>query len=53
VVDPADYPRLAEELKAGNGVISEQTNFELACKAFEHTHHYDDAIAAYLAGVKG
>jgi phosphoribosylaminoimidazolecarboxamide formyltransferase/IMP cyclohydrolase len=53
VVDPADYPRLAEELKKSGGVISEQTNFELAQKAFEHTHHYDGAIAAYLAGVKG
>jgi len=53
VVDPADYPRLAEELKGSGGVISEQTNFELARKAFEHTHHYDGAIAQYLAGVKG
>jgi len=53
VVDPADYPRLAEELKGSGGVISERTNFELARKAFEHTHHYDGAIAQYLAGVKG
>jgi phosphoribosylaminoimidazolecarboxamide formyltransferase/IMP cyclohydrolase len=53
VVDPADYPRLAEELKGSGGVISEKTNFELARKAFEHTHHYDGAIAQYLAGVKG
>ena len=53
VVDPADYPRLAEELKGSGGTISEKTNFELARKAFEHTHHYDGAIAAYLAGVKG
>jgi len=53
VVDPADYPRLAEELKGSGGVISEPTNFELARKAFEHTHHYDGAIAQYLAGVKG
>ncbi|MBN1254435.1 MAG: hypothetical protein JXA50_04110 [Deltaproteobacteria bacterium] len=53
VVDPADYTRLAEELKGNGGVISEKTNFELARKAFEHTHHYDGAIAQYLAGVKG
>jgi phosphoribosylaminoimidazolecarboxamide formyltransferase/IMP cyclohydrolase len=53
VVDPADYPRLAEELKGNGGVISEKTNFELARKAFEHTHHYDGAIAKYLAGVQG
>jgi phosphoribosylaminoimidazolecarboxamide formyltransferase/IMP cyclohydrolase len=53
VVDPADYPRLAQELKEGGGAISERTNFELARKAFAHTHHYDGAIAEYLAGVKG
>lgn len=53
VVDPADYTRLARELKEGGGAIAEKTNFELAHKAFEHTHHYDGAIAAYLAGVKG
>ena len=51
VVDPADYPRLAEELKDGNGIISERTNFELARKAFAHTHHYDGAIAEYLAHI--
>ena len=51
VVDPADYPVLAQELKANGGVISPQTNFRLARKAFEHTHHYDGAIAKYLAGV--
>jgi phosphoribosylaminoimidazolecarboxamide formyltransferase/IMP cyclohydrolase len=53
VVDPADYAVLAQELKAGKGAISPKTNFELARKAFEHTHHYDGAIAKYLAGVKG
>jgi phosphoribosylaminoimidazolecarboxamide formyltransferase/IMP cyclohydrolase len=51
VVDPADYSRLAQELKAGNGAVSERTNFELARKAFAHTHHYDGAIAEYLSGV--
>jgi phosphoribosylaminoimidazolecarboxamide formyltransferase/IMP cyclohydrolase len=53
VVDPADYAPLAQELKAGKGSISAKTNFRLARKAFEHTHHYDGAIAKYLAGVKG
>jgi phosphoribosylaminoimidazolecarboxamide formyltransferase/IMP cyclohydrolase len=52
VVDPADYPILAKELKENKGVISPETNFKLARKAFEHTHHYDGAIAKYLAGVK-
>ncbi|MCJ7545320.1 MAG: hypothetical protein MUP30_00625 [Deltaproteobacteria bacterium] len=32
--------------------MSPKTNFRLARKAFEHTHHYDGAIAKYLAGVK-
>jgi phosphoribosylaminoimidazolecarboxamide formyltransferase/IMP cyclohydrolase len=53
VVDPADYSLLAEELKTGGGAISEKTNFELARKAFAHTHHYDGAIAEYLSGVTG
>ena len=52
VVDPADYAPLAQEMKAGGGAISPKTNFRLALKAFQHTHHYDGAIAQYLAGVK-
>jgi phosphoribosylaminoimidazolecarboxamide formyltransferase/IMP cyclohydrolase len=52
VVDPADYATLVQELKANSGVISRETNFHMAYKAFEHTHHYDGAIAKYLAGVK-
>jgi phosphoribosylaminoimidazolecarboxamide formyltransferase/IMP cyclohydrolase len=51
VVDPADYHRLAQELQESGGAISERTNFELARKAFAHTHHYDGAIAEYLSGV--
>jgi phosphoribosylaminoimidazolecarboxamide formyltransferase/IMP cyclohydrolase len=52
VVDPTDYAPLAKELKENNGVISPQTNFRMAQKAFQHTHHYDGAIAQYLAKVK-
>jgi phosphoribosylaminoimidazolecarboxamide formyltransferase/IMP cyclohydrolase len=46
VVDAADYPRLAGEIKSGG--ISYKTRFNLACKAFEHTAQYDGAIANHL-----
>lgn len=48
VVDPADYPRILEELKAGRGRISLATRFELARKAFRHTAEYDQTISGYL-----
>ncbi|MBI2338788.1 MAG: bifunctional phosphoribosylaminoimidazolecarboxamide formyltransferase/IMP cyclohydrolase [Deltaproteobacteria bacterium] len=49
VVDPEDYPRLAEELKTGRGVISEKTNFELAVKVFQTMARYDGAVSNYLS----
>jgi len=51
VVDPADYDSVLEELKNNNTRISDQTRFSLALKSFEHTAHYDTAIAVYLADV--
>jgi phosphoribosylaminoimidazolecarboxamide formyltransferase / IMP cyclohydrolase len=50
IVDPLDYVRTLEELKASNG-ISMQTRFNLALKCFQHTAHYDTAIASYLGNV--
>ena len=47
VVDPADYPRLIEEIRA-SGAIADATRFELARKVFAHTAAYDGAIANYL-----
>jgi phosphoribosylaminoimidazolecarboxamide formyltransferase/IMP cyclohydrolase len=47
LVDPADYPRVLSELRAGG--ISEATRFALAKKAFAHTAAYDGAIANYLS----
>ncbi|MFQ5578495.1 MAG: phosphoribosylaminoimidazolecarboxamide formyltransferase, partial [Anaerolineae bacterium] len=47
VCDPADYPRLVTELRAG-GQTGLQTRQELALKAFQHTARYDAAIAGYL-----
>ena len=52
VTDPQDYSQIIQELKESGGSISEKTNFELASKAFQHTHHYDGAIAQYLDTVK-
>jgi phosphoribosylaminoimidazolecarboxamide formyltransferase/IMP cyclohydrolase len=49
VVDPARYPQIIEEMKAGSGQVSEKLKFELACEVFEHTATYDRAIADYLA----
>ena len=48
VVDPADYTRVLEELKAKGGVTLE-TRKRLAVKAFSLTARYDSAISAYLA----
>jgi phosphoribosylaminoimidazolecarboxamide formyltransferase/IMP cyclohydrolase len=46
VVDPADYGRVLDELRAGG--VSAATRFALAKKAFAHTAAYDGAIANYL-----
>jgi phosphoribosylaminoimidazolecarboxamide formyltransferase/IMP cyclohydrolase len=50
VVDPADYGRVLEELRA-RGEVSDATRFALATKAFAHTAAYDGAIAAYLSSI--
>jgi phosphoribosylaminoimidazolecarboxamide formyltransferase/IMP cyclohydrolase len=46
VVDPADYPRLLDEIRKGG--VSAEMRFELAKKVFAHTAAYDGAIANYL-----
>ena len=48
VVDPADYPSLLAELRAGGAGLSAATRFGLAQKAFSHTAAYDAAISNYL-----
>jgi len=48
LVDPADYPHLLEELRAGQGSLPLATRATLARKAFAHTARYDAHIAAYL-----
>lgn len=49
VVDPADYARIVEQLKA-EGAVSRNLRFELARKAFSHTAAYDAGISAWLEG---
>ena len=50
VVDPADYPRVVEELDRAGGP-SLEFRFELMRKAFEHTGSYDMTIATTLLTV--
>ena len=47
LVDPADYARVLEEIRAG-GTVSDTTRLALAKKVFAHTAAYDGAIANYL-----
>ncbi len=47
VVDPADYPQVAERL-VGEGVSQEERR-RLAYKAFHHVSRYDTAVAHYLS----
>jgi phosphoribosylaminoimidazolecarboxamide formyltransferase/IMP cyclohydrolase len=49
VVDPADYPRLLEELGATPRL---SFRFDLARKAFAHTAAYDRAVTDALNGVR-
>src|SRR5450631_1427500 len=51
VVDPADYPRMLEEMGRGGGALSTGTRFALAKKVFTHTAAYDAAISNYLTGL--
>jgi phosphoribosylaminoimidazolecarboxamide formyltransferase/IMP cyclohydrolase len=48
VVDPADYPAVLAELRAGGGALSAATKARLAKRAFQTTARYDGAIADYL-----
>ena len=50
VTDPADYERVADDLRRRTGATSEMLRRELAVKAFAHTARYDGAIASFLGG---
>lgn len=48
VVDSDDYSRVLEDIGDNAGATSASLRFDLALRAFEHTAHYDGAIANYL-----
>lgn len=48
VVDPAQYPKVLEDLKANSFALSEKMKKELCAEAFAHTAFYDSLIAQYL-----
>ena len=50
IVDPADYPRVVDELQS-RGATSASMRRELAIKAFAHTARYDGAISSYLSSL--
>ena len=50
LIDPSDYARVVEQIKL-NGGVDDATRFDLAVKTFEHTAHYDGAIANHLGKI--
>ena len=46
VVDPSEYPKVIEEIKAGG--ISEETRRDLALAAWEKVSHYDSIIERFF-----
>ncbi|MBV8259952.1 MAG: bifunctional phosphoribosylaminoimidazolecarboxamide formyltransferase/IMP cyclohydrolase, partial [Paraburkholderia sp.] len=51
VVDPTDYAKVLEEMRANGNSVSYATNFRLATKVFSHTAQYDGAITNYLTSL--
>jgi len=51
VVDASDYKRVLDEINSNQGAVTDTTRFQLARKVFEHTAHYDGAIANYLGKI--
>lgn len=50
VVNPADYPLIADEMDGAGGYVSPLTRLRLARHAFETTAQYDAAISDFLIG---
>ena len=48
VVDPADYLRVLDAMRSGNGETTPELRARLAVKAFATTGAYDRAISSYL-----
>jgi len=53
VIDPADYGRVLDALRAHGGDTTEAMRLELGQKVFARVAAYNAAIAAYLAGQLG
>ena len=53
IVDPRRYEPILAEMKANDGEISLETRRTLASEAFQHTAHYDSAIAGWFGRVEG
>jgi phosphoribosylaminoimidazolecarboxamide formyltransferase/IMP cyclohydrolase len=51
VTSPEDYLQVADELRARGGVVSAETAWRLAKKAFDLTAAYDRAVSARLAEI--
>ena len=49
VVDPSDYPRVLDAVRAG--AVPAALRTELATKAFAHTARYDGMVAGYLSSL--
>ena len=49
VVDPQDYSRVLEQVRAGD--VSQALREDLATKAFAHTSRYDAAVSGYLSSL--
>jgi len=52
IVNASDYQNTLEEMQNNEGAVSDATRFNLAIKVYEHTAHYDGAIANYLGKYK-
>jgi phosphoribosylaminoimidazolecarboxamide formyltransferase/IMP cyclohydrolase len=48
VIDPDDYETVIEDMRKYSGAVSDETNIQLAVKAFEMTSRYDRLISEYL-----
>ena len=48
IIDPADYAVVLDEMNAGKGAVSRETNFRLALKVYQRTSAYDAAISNWL-----
>jgi phosphoribosylaminoimidazolecarboxamide formyltransferase/IMP cyclohydrolase len=51
ITSPADYAGIVDELQANRGVLSSDTHWRLAKKAFAATAAYDRAVSARLAEI--